>query len=157
MWSQLPPSPQQAPSTCFQNVFMFTSVQSPVSVLILYNNLNPLFSHHPFFSKCFLINTFYGPIHPLPLDCSSSLSRDIPSLTLRNRFKIQHLIKNFFLMIIHLTWHISLTTPQVYEILYGKLLPESQTFYFYFFEGRKEAGLLSINFSLSNVCMKRRK
>ena len=53
IWSQLPPSPQQAPSTCFQNVFMFTSVQSPVSVLILYNNLNPLFSHHPFFFKMF--------------------------------------------------------------------------------------------------------
>ena len=54
-------------------------VRSPFSFSTIISTHFFLITH--FFSKCFIINTFYGPIHPLPLDCSFSLSRDIPSLT----------------------------------------------------------------------------
>ena len=52
--SQSQSSPQQAPRICFQNVSMFSNIQSLVSVfnlLILHKKLNPLFSHRPFFQN----------------------------------------------------------------------------------------------------------
>ena len=98
--SQSPLSPRQAPPTCFQNVFMFTNVQSLFSVfddLILYNKLNSLFSHRPLFQNNYHQHISWWtntPSSPGPGLQFISISEH-PFLNSKNRFRTQHIIKNF--------------------------------------------------------------